>query len=207
MARWVWCVALVGCTGEGPGFPGEDMLPYFPFAENLDCQWEFLNTDLEVPYRLIATVANDYRLDDVRHYVVEYRKDCFDTVGCNDNELVRSMTWSLRGNLGVHLHDATVGTTEHPFDPSLRFVSRYMKRGDTVSTETGGKTYTTTLVEFGECPVRITEWTNCVQLKLESSSGPDHVTGTYWVINDFNVIAMEWDEGDGRWELSTHRTL
>lgn len=207
----VGLVGLAGCPEPLPDtgqFRGEDMLDYFPLDRLLDGQWQYLSTDTAAEYRLIGQIANVQLVGDYNRYTLEYRKDCFqEENGCADGDLVRALTWSVQSNQGIHLHDARVGQAELLLDPSIRFTERYMKLDDTVSTDTGGNTYTTTLVEFGDCPVRIPEWNNCAQVRMESSGGPDEVTGTYWLINDFSVVAMEWDGDGARWELSNYVTV
>jgi len=203
-------VVAAGCSGAAPQeFRGEDMEDYFPFAENLSCEWQFVNEDDGVSYKLIARIENEEFVNDIRQFTVEYTKDCVgEDPTCVEGDFVRSMTWSLQGNQGIHLHKVeTAAQGETVFEPSLRFLDKYMKRGDQTVADAGGNTYTTTLEEFGACPVLL-DWDQCAKLVVESSGGPDSVTGTYWVINDFNIVAMNWDEDPlSTWQLSTHLTI
>ena len=211
MGRWIALIALVGmgCKENVPDFQGDQMLDFFPFPENEDCQWQFLNEDTQFPYRMLAEIENIEIVGDRREYTVVYRKDCFqEDATCADGDEVRSLTWSLQGNLGVHLHRGTLGLDQTlAFDPSIRVAERFMKVTNAVETAVGGTTYTSTYASLGDCPVRVAEWDDCIELQLTSSAGPDMVTGSYWVINDFNVVAMQWDGESTRWELSNHIRL
>lgn len=214
MVRWLPVMALaVGCTGTSPPeFRGEDMEEYFPFSEVLDCRWEFLSEDTTLPYKLVGMIENDEFVGENRQFTMEYTKDCIgDDPTCVEGDFVRSMTWSLQGFQGVHLHRVETTSGELVLEPSLRFVDKYMKRGDSVTAESNGNTYTSTLEGFGECPVTLDWEPNCAKVIVESSGGPDQVTGTYWLVNDFSVVGMNWDD-DGEvdlptWRMSTHITL
>ncbi|MEZ4317983.1 MAG: hypothetical protein R3F61_10785 [Myxococcota bacterium] len=209
MTRWLPILALAGCTGTAPpDFQGEDMLDYFPFENNETCEWQYLSEDTNQTYRLLAHIENVELVGEDRRYTVEYTKDCIsDDPTCVEGDFVRSMTWSVQGNQGIHLHRVETEAGVKEFDPSLRFIDRYMKRADTTTSEAGGNTYTTTLVEFGDCPVLL-DWEGCAKLVVTSSGGPDQITGTYWVINDFNIVAMLWDDGGlPTWQLSNHITV
>ncbi len=201
--------ALVGtgaCTGPGP-IPegGVDMTDYFEFAENLDCEWRFQNEDVGLDHELVARIVNEEIVDDVRRYTMEYTKDCFNAgPDCAEGDFVRSMEWSVQGNLGINLHSVETPEGTITFDDSLRFAERLMDRGDTFDWETNGTTYTITLVEFGDCPVLL-DWDDCPRLEVTSAAGDDVVTGTYWAINNFNLVAMDWDSDTlGIWQLANH---
>lgn len=198
-----------GCTGgNGNGFQGENMLDYLPFDRNLDCEWEYQSTDISLSYKLRGTIDNVEQVGDLTQYTVLFEKDCVaDDATCVEGEFVHSMTWSIQGNQGAHIHAAQSATGTLTLDPSIRFVERFMRRDESVETDVNGVMYTSKLVEFGECPVAIPEWTDCARMELTSSAADDEVTGTYWMINDFNIVAMEWPDQSGRWELNTHRTL
>ncbi|MCB9674999.1 MAG: hypothetical protein H6737_07775 [Alphaproteobacteria bacterium] len=210
MTRWLPILALAaGCTGTAPpDFRGEDMEDYFPWAGNVGYQWQFVNEDVTLTYRMLGEIVNEELIDDTRRFTVEYVKDCIgDDPTCVEGEPIRSMTWSLQGNLGVHLHRVETDAGELVFEPSLRFIDRYMKRADVTTSEAGGNTYTSTLEEFGDCPVLL-DWTGCAKIVVTSSGGPDQVTGTYWVINDFAIVGALWDDGGLQtWKLSNHVPL
>jgi hypothetical protein len=180
------------------------MTDYFEFAENLDCEWRFLNEDVSLDHELVARIVNEEVVDTVRRYTVEYTKDCFNDENCTEGEFVRSMEWSVQGNLGVRLHSVQTPDSSIVFDESLRFAERYMGRGDTFDWDANGTTYTITLVEIGECPVLL-DWEDCPRFEITSAAGPDAVTGRYWVINNFNLVAMDWDSDElGIWQLANH---
>ena len=201
--------ALVGtsaCTGPTPGPPrGVDMTDYFEFAENLDCEWRFQSEDVSLDYELVARIENEEVVDDVRRYTMEYTKDCFNAgPDCVEGEFVRSMEWSVQGNLGINLHSVVTPDSTLSFDDSLRFSERFMDRGETFDWEANGTTYTFTMVEIGECPVLL-EWTDCPRFEVTSASGPDTVTGRYWLQNNFNIVAVDWDSDPlGIWQLANH---
>ncbi len=208
MTRWLPLLALAGCTTSVDPVR-EDMLNYFPF-ENLNGEWQFLNEDTLVGYRLLGRITNEEVVEGTRRFTVDYTKDCVgDSPDCVEDDLVRSMTWSLQGNQGIHLHRVeTEASGERVFEPSLRFIDRYMNRGDATESTAGGSTYTTTLEEFVPvCPVLL-EWGQCAKITVASSGGPDQVTGTYYLINDFNIVAADWDDDDvPLWQLSNYVTL
>jgi len=207
--RWLGLLAVVsvGCTQKGPEFRGEDMTNYFPFKENENGVWRFANDGEGLLHAMIGTITNIELIPEGNEYTMTYVKDCLgDGAGCNEGEIIRELVWKQPGSLGIQLLEINKPGSTLLFDPPLKFAEEFAKKGAVVETETGGVTYTSTLVEFGECPVIIPSFDNCAHITIESSGGDDLVTGEYYVINDFGLVAVRWPDQPGLWKLNTYDT-
>lgn len=192
-----------GCTGNVE-FPGTNMPEFFEFQENLGYQWQFANEDVTLTYRMVSEIE-DYTIVDGRtEYVMVYRKDCINPNDqtCPDGEIIKSLTMTS-DYAGVQIY----GVDEQRFDPPVKLANQFMKVGETATTTTGGADYTSTMPEIGDCPVLLPNWTNCAQFDLVSSAGEDAITGSYWAITSFNIVAVTWPGQPGQWKLTNHVSL
>ena len=207
---------LAGCgqsLPNGPlGFGGFTMTEYFSYDG--ERTWEFVSEDILIDYILVADLNEESEvLEDgfTRVYTIDYTKDCISTEGgCVEDEYVRSMKWSSNDTYGTFLHGYTLAGEEAVvFDPPVQITPPSMKREDSVTTETGGSTWTSTLIQIEECPVQwAVTWDECARFELDDGDGDlatgSPVSGTFWAITGYNVVAMDWPGSPGRWELLKH---
>lgn len=187
-----------GCTGNTVEFPGTNMTGFFEFQENLGYQWQFASDDTSLDYRMVSEIEDYLIVDGKTHYTMVYRKDCINpnNVECPQDEVIRTLTMSSDFS-GVLVY----GVDDQTFDPPIVLSEQFMKVGDSVTTGA----YTSSMPDIGECPVRLPNWTNCAQFDV--TGGDTALVGTYWAIQNFNIVAIEWADQPGRWELSNHVQL
>ena len=208
-------VMLGGCTGgigDPIGFSGFTMTQFFSFDG--ERTWEFVNEDINIDYFLVGELSQESDvLEDgfTRKYTINYTKDCISTAnGCVEDEFVRSMQWSSNDTFGTFLHGYQLaGEDAVEFDPPVQVTPPNMKREDSVSTDTDGTTWTSTFIQLEECPVQwAVDWDECARIELDDGDGDletgSPVSGVYWVITGYNVVASEWPGEPGRWELLKH---
>lgn len=194
---------LGGCTdGDKFTYSGWRMADYFPFDGVR--RWEFVSTDLSVPYKLVGDLQPVDVVDGVSLHTVSYTRRCLgNDPTCEDGSFVRAMTWRSDRSRGVFLHAADNGQGAVAFDPPVQVGLAEMKRNEVVTTETAGVTWTSEVVEVEPCPVQWNvDWPEC--LRLELRGGASSVSGDYWVINGFNIVAFDIEGEPARWELSKH---
>ena len=201
---WIAAFALFGCKGNTINDPGTNMLDFFPFDDNLDCIWEFAHEDVLKPYGMNASITNYEYRDGYSWYEVSFVKDCRgQTENCTEGELIRRLGWEVRGLGGVSIASLETPTSNYTFEPALKVADGRMMRGEVVETSTGGSTYTST-VDFTDCPVPLETFDDCARFDIDTSDGVLDTVGTLWAINDYNVIAVDWLDQDGLWQLVGH---
>lgn len=206
---WIVAIAMIGCKPAPPVNQGEDMLRFFPFEQNKDCKWDFAHEDTLLEHSMSAEVTNFEFQDGIDYFEVTFVKECRGaSPTCVEGELIRKMYWTVRGGLGIKLEGMDTPGATYTFDPPIQFADRYMKRGSVTESSTGGATYTSTLVEFGDCPVSLATFDRCAKFELTSADGGvDEVLGTYWAINSFNIVAIDWPDQNGMWQLVRHELV
>lgn len=204
---WLFGALLAGCTGEVV-YDGNDMLDYFTFEDNVDCEWEFAHDDTLRDHGMIATITNwEYR-EGSEWFEVSYVKDCRgDGTGCVDGEMIRQIDWTTSNAFGVGIEAVDGPSGSFTFDPQIEVTDRYTKIGESFTTETGGATYTSTLLEFGDCKVPLSSFTGCAVIEIASSDGVQDIVGTYRVVSSFGVVNIDWPDQGGEWKLVQHNTL
>lgn len=193
-------LALVGCTGNGPEFQGTNMTTHFEFANNIGTVWEYVNDDNTLSYKLVAEIEDMFIGDTDTTFTMVYRKDCIsvDSEDCVQDEVVRSLTFTS-DVLGVRIHDVDGET----LDPALVITTQFAKIDDVNTTDVRGNTYTSTFTDVVDaCPVRIPEWTGCAQFDVTSSGADDNLTGTYWSVTSYGLVAFDWPDQPGLWGLN-----
>lgn len=204
---WIAALVLLGCKGNNVVPSGTDMLDFFPFDDNLDCEWEFAHEDVLKPYGMRATITDYEYREGYDFYEVSFVKDCRgQTDNCVEGEMIRRMSWHVRAIAGVQLAGFQTPTSNHTFDPPLGIADGKMDRGEVVETQSGGATYTSTL-DFTDCPVNLETFNDCAQFDIDTADGTLDVVGTIWAINDYNVVAMDWPDQEGLWQLVGHQII
>lgn len=201
-------LGAAGCTPpNNASFSGTDMKDLFPFDG--ERTWEFLNSDVSIPYKLIGTLQPEGEpMGAVTLYTVQFTKECVQ-VGepCTDGELMWSTSWTSNLTDGVFIHRYTVADgAAVELDPPLQIATGRMKKDDVIETTTDGSTWTSELMGFEECPVNMAvSWDSCARLEVASSAGDGApLAGTYWANAGFNVVAMELPWDIELWGLSKH---
>lgn len=209
MKKWMCVLLLAGCPNNGPVFDGEKMLDYFPFEQNVDCKWSFAHDDTLLEHSMAAEITNFEFLDGGRDtFEVSFVKECrgqSDT--CTEGDLIRRMYWEIQAGQGVRLTGMDAPGASYTFDPAIQLASSEMRVGAEIETTTGDATYTSTFIEIGDCPVPLETFDSCVKMQLASTDGVSEVLGTYWAINDFNIVAIDWPDQNGLWKLVRHETV
>jgi hypothetical protein len=208
-------IGLGGCGGgltDPIGFGGFTMTEFFTYdGERV---WEFINEDIYLDYILIAELSQESELLDdnfTRVYTIDYFKDCINTEnGCVEDEFIRSMRWASNDTYGTFIHGYQLaGEDAVNFDPPIKITKTKMKREDSVQTESNGLTWTSTLIQLEGCPVQwAVDWDECARFELDDGDDDlatgSPVSGTFWAVTGYNVVAMEWPDEPGRWELLKH---
>lgn len=205
---WLLALATLGtmaCTsGQGPGvtidFQGDDVYKWFPF--NGERIWTYQSTDTSLTYQLRGVLSEDSRVVDerTRIYKVDFRIDCRSADDdCVENELAFSWEMSADSGKGVlfHTYDDTV------YDPPVRLSRAQMVEGDSITTESGGTTFTATYNGLVECPAIY--WRNdkpdCGEIVLDDGGAGTAIAGTYWAVTQFNVVAFKSALTGEEWQL------
>lgn len=200
---------LAGCTPSNPyTYGGTKMVDHFPFDGVRT--WQFVSTDQTVPYRLVAQMRADEPdvIDGMNVYTVDYISDCVrDEQGCVDQEILRTISWASDLVEGVFIYSWTEGAATTHFEPPLMVAGTEMLLGDELTTATAGATWTSTLLDFEDCPVHMTvDWRNCARFQIDDGDGNDltglGLAGEYWAVKGYNVVALRLAGEEGIWQLS-----
>ena len=74
--------------------------------------------------------------------------------------------------------------------------------GSSETTETDGYTWTTTFESIGDCAVQWnSNWDGCPHIVLEDGGQGTPLAGTYQVQAGYAIVAMDFEDEDGVWEL------
>jgi hypothetical protein len=213
--RWIPALALglFACNGAPNDqftFSGFDMTDYFAFDG--ERTWEYISSDTSVAYFWVAELSQDVEeVDGKKVYTVDTTKDCVgNDPTCVEGELVRSLRWSVDATDGVEIHSYAIGTDARvDLSPPLQLATAKMKKEDVVETTTDGTDFSSTFASIETCPVQWNvEWDDCIRFDLDDGDGDLSVghplTGQFWVITGFNLVAQSVPGESGRWELSDH---
>jgi len=196
-------IVFIGCAGEAEETLPFDVSEAFESTEN--AEWEFMNENPAVSYKLIGTLAVDRADADV--YTVKYAKHCMaNDASCETGELVRAISWSNDALNGVLIHEINDAGVETVFEPPLALAASEMYNADFMVTETAGYTWTSTLVASETCPVDITGGIGEDCLRISLSDGGMGATnpalvGEYWAVSGYGIVAMDVASDEGRWKL------
>ena len=196
-------VLMVGCEPQ-TAFTGMVMSGLFPYDG--DRTWEYISTDQELPYKLIATTVGSERHDGRNVYTVQYAKECLASdPTCVTGEVLRTVRWSSTSGDGVHIWGYTLGGSNPvEFDPPVQVALDTMKRDDVAETRVDGADWTSTMLGTDICPIAFTaNWDECGVLRIETTATDGYpITGTYYAARRNNLAAIELEGDTGRWELS-----
>jgi len=193
-----------GCGGSAYQYAGYSMDDFFPFDG--ERTWEYINTDITIPYKVIATLDSEHRTEgSTKIYAVDYDKECLDPTSkdCVDEGYLRTVEWSSDPTDGVMLHSLTDILGKTNFTPPITLAASRMAVGDTVVTNTDGVTFTATFdVIASECPIQwVDTWTDCPKITLDDGGAGAALAGEYYAIGGYNVVAMELTGDTGQWQL------
>ena len=216
-------VLLTACDGGGYTYAGLVMNDFFPFDGVRT--WEFISSDTTVPYLMNAELGQTPELVEegvTKVYTLSYSTSCPAGVADCTEDMegwVRDIKLS-EGGRGARIHGFdSPETGPVVFEPPITLAARTMEVTDTVTTTTGGETFTTRFDNYGDfCDVPYTsEWNQCIVLTLCNGvfeTNPDNgveecvddgdphpLSGVYTAVAGYNIIAFELAGDPGRWQL------
>lgn len=205
MSRSLFVAALAGCGQNQFDYPGQSVWELFPFDGQRT--WDYVSTDASLAYKMIATSLNEPEPMDGRNvYTVDYAKECVGTdPDCIDGDLLRRIQWSSDSSGGVFVHGFAVGSAEiTALSPPLQVALDPHERAEFVETETGGATWTSTLLGNEPCPIRMNaNWDECAKLEITVDAGDGYpIAGLWWATLGHGVAAMEIATETGQWQAS-----
>lgn len=192
---------LVGCSGENPyrsaGFTVSD---YFPLDG--DRSWRYSAEDETVTTQMsVEKVPQTNTVDATEIVTLEY----YDYAEGAAGDLLYTIQWSSDSSDGVQVwgYSDEVAGTSVSYDPPVVFGRRQMVAGDTYSTETDGRTFTTTFEVVEPCP---NDWRadwDCLKMVLDDGDGDDAAgppfAGTWWIASSYGPsrflttgLSSEW---------------
>lgn len=205
MRRLFPAFLLVLAACDNPvSYSGYLMAPYFPFDG--ERTWEFASTDTSLEYRLIATLDSEFEQGmggSVSVYTVSYERKCANDAGSCTDGWVRDIRWSSNGGEGILIWGYEDGSGSVAFDPPVMLADAEMLADQTVTTTTGGATWTSTFHGLDTCPVTWTsEWgARCTHFDLDDGGANHAIAGEYWAITQYNVVAFQLAGDSGVWQL------
>jgi hypothetical protein len=198
-------LVLAACPPPDPPPPGgPPMDDFFPFDG--ERSWTYESTDTSLSFRLVSTLVGEVGESDVgRIYEVETARACAGTdPDCVDGELEHTLRWSSDGVAGVYVH----GIDDADLDPPVRLTADQGWRDQTHTTDSGGRTWTSTIEGFEACPVAMSvDWDTCVRIRVEADGDGAPLAGTWWANAGFNVVAFEREGDTGTWQLSDQECI
>lgn len=200
-------LSVLGACGGSNSFNFSGVTVYEMFPFDGDRTWEYISTDTEISYKLVAnTVGEPDVIDSTNVYAVEYKVECIgNDPECNDGELLRRERWSSHSRDGVHIHgfESIAEGVTVDFDPPMQVAKASMARDEVVSTSTAGATWTSTMLGIEDCPGQ-EDWDQCGAFLVETDAavGGYPIAGKYWAVAGHNLVAIELEGDTGRWELS-----
>ena len=195
---------LPSCGGASYTYTGYRMSQQFPLDG--EREWQYLNDDEEVqnPMR-VEKLSAPVMKESTAVYTFEYYNE-------ETGDIVRSVDWSSDSMNGVLIHgyvDYEAGGEEVLFEPPVVFASSEMRPGESVVTETGGYTFTSTLMFSGPCPNHyVQDWEDCLNLVLDDGDGDDStgalVAGEYWLVPRYGTAWFRMTPDTDNWRLWKH---
>ena len=194
---------LAACVDNAPKFQGTKMSPFFPMDG--ERQAEYVNEDVDgTPWQLfVEKIEPVERVDEEDVVTFEWSRD--DTA-----EIVGAVKWSSSSGKGIKIHAYAVGVDDFiTFDTPVNVTDDddLMLRGESVTTETNGYTFTATLVGFEDCPVQWgIEWEDCAHITLDDGDGDDAAgpifSGDYWLVQRYGPAWMQLTGFEEKWNLA-----
>lgn len=198
-------LSLLACDGGGATFKGTSMIEYFPFDGSRDAT--YVNADTAgVPWHLLVHKVEPTENVDGREIATfEYAME--------DGTLLYAVKWSTQSQSPIQIEAWADGTADFTvFDPPINVSDAYMHSDTSVTTETGGTTYTSTFFGPEDCPVLWggLDWTGCAHIRIDDGDGDDNVgpkfAGDYWFVTRYGAAWMtttgyqQWTLSDYNWD-------
>lgn len=200
---------LLACTSGGTTYPGTRMDDYFPMDGERNAT--FVNDSDQIPFKLLMEKGSDSEsIGDREVWTFElYQDDPFTQLG--------GVKWSVSTGDSTQIHGwAGADLQWTMYDPPISVTDDdgYMLSGDTVVTETGGTTFTSTYIGQDDITVAYgPEWEGAVHFSIDDGGGAvsaaDPATrpifvGEYWVVTRYMVAWMHTAGYDQKWDLLLH---
>jgi hypothetical protein len=178
------------------------MIDFFPFDGGRDA--EYVNDDTTVGWKMLAHMVPEPEVVDNREIATfEYRMD--------DGTLLYAVKWSVRSHQPIQIEAWADGTGEFvTFDPPIAVADSAMLTGESVTTETGGMTFTGTYVGAEDCTVIWggLEWEDCAHIRLDDGDGDDMAgpkfAGDYWFVTRYGQAWARTTGYTQPWKLSDY---
>jgi hypothetical protein len=195
---------LSACTGGGYTYGGYKVYDHFPLDGYRT--WDYAQGDESVEWQMaVEKDPNTSETDDYEIITLNYRVDDPETN-------LFAIDWSSDSIKGVLIHgfvDYETGDSSD-FDPPLVFGEYQMVPGAEVSTETGGRTWTSTFESVEECPnhwVTTDEDTwECLKFTLDDGDGDDlsgpPFAGSWWIAPRYGTSRFIPTGYDDAWVLT-----
>lgn len=174
---------LIGCTNDNPyqtaGFTLGD---YFPLDG--ERTWRYTQDDQSFDWQLsVAKVPQTTTVGSTEIVTLEY----YEFANGSTGDLLYDIQWSADSSDGILVwgySDEVTGESVS-YDPPVTFGKRQMVPGDSYSTETDGRTFTTTFNVVESCP---NDWRadwDCLSLTVDDGDGDDSAgppfAGDWWI--------------------------
>lgn len=194
---------------------GEDTWKFFPLDG--ERTWTFQSDDATLPYRLVAHKPKESELigdTTARAYIISFTPDCLGTDapcdvdgdgdGVKDLEQQPLFTWRMSS-------DSAKGASFHAFndtayDPPIRLADADQSETDVVTTETGGVTYTSQIIDKLPCDVpywRGSPPDGCKLFELDDAGAGTPFAGQYMAIVQFGIVSFQ-QGGGPTWQLKEY---
>jgi hypothetical protein len=193
---------LGACEGQKFDYDGETIYERFPLEG--DRLWEYVNEDPSVEYSLAIEKTGDVLVDGKNVVTLSYTAISMD----GGETLMHEIDWSTDADDGIELWRWTDFTADPAgvateYSPPIQAAARQMNAGESVTTSTGGGTYTGQYTGLEDCP---NNWSNdvweCARLTISSDIGGEPFTGEYWIAMSYGTSWMAPTEVGGKWVLS-----
>lgn len=196
---------LVACPGTPPTYTGTKITPdYFPMDGDL---WSYINQDPSIDWVMNAEKVEPVETleDGTEVWTWEYSVE--------EGDLLARVKWSSKGGEALRIHAWSEGTGDFVvFDPPIALTpdDGYMLRDESVTTETGGYTFTSTLVGQETCD---TQWYpegnwECAHFILDDGDGDDMAgpffAGEYWLVPRYGIAWMKITGYAEKWDLADY---
>ncbi len=225
-------IALTGCTSEGPGYAGYDMVDHFPLDGSAR---DWLYTNPAEDHKLYVEMASERTEDEVLIKTLEYWQT--DPNNNQPSTLLYSIDWASDPITGVRIYGYTfyadpveevdtgdsgdsgdtADSTEEEgdeasslvFDPPIQIADRRMVPGESIVTETGGTTWTSTFEGTEACA---NDWVGgentwtCLHIVLDDGDGDmsagSPVSGEFWTAPRYGLSWFQLSGETDKWILA-----
>ncbi len=204
----VTVLALVACGGSTATFKGTQMSAFFPLDGDVRQSFYTSEGGANGQDLVVTKLLPTEVIDGTEVVTLEYGLQS-ETDGSVES-VIGAVKWSNDDGIQIHAYSEGAGGEFTVYDPPIVFAQDEWLRDDPVETTTGGRTFTSTLVAFEDCPVTWGEdWTECAHVRLDDGDGDDSVgplfAGDYWLVTRYGVAWMQTTGTSTYWDLKDHR--